>query len=95
MSAEHNDGYAAEALGGLEEKTAVLCADVSGCVEGYSSPAVELLRFESKETAGAFAASHPDSHQSDWIVIVYRARDLSDQGRTELETLIDTMWTSD
>lgn len=94
-SAKQTDGYASEALDGLEEDTATLCRNVSGCVEGYASPSVELLRFDSKEGAAEFASQNADSYQSDWIVIVYTDGSLSGGGRQEVEDLIDSMWKSE
>lgn len=93
-SASQNGGYASEALQGMQDETVELCAEVNGCIEGYESPTVQLLRFSSKESAAVFASSSSDVHQSDWIVIVYVNETLTDKGRTELETLVDEMWTS-
>lgn len=93
-TASENDGYADAALTGLEENTAALCDDVDGCIEGFSSTTVDLYRFSSKEQATEFATAEENSYQSDWIVIVYRDTSLSNAERSELATLIDTLWNS-
>lgn len=94
-AATASDGYASEALNGLHESTAELCAGKSGCIEGYRSDQVQLVRFDSKEAAANFASSAADSHLSDWIVIIYTGGNVSAEGRTEVETFIDSMWKSE
>lgn len=88
------DGYASEALSDVSEDTADLCEGVPGCLEAYSGDAVNLYRFDSKQQAAEFSSAHKDSHQSDWIVVVYHGS-LSLTGRSNVETYIDTLWTSE
>lgn len=94
-SSSQNDGFAREALAGMVDDTAALCAGVPDCIEGYEAQKVDLLRFTSKEAAAAYTSTQPDSYQSDWIVLVYKDASLSANGRKDAQTFIDTLWTSD
>lgn len=94
-TASQNDGFANEALAGMTDETRALCAGVADCIEGYEAQKANLLRFASADAATAYAVEQADAYQSDWIVIVYKDASLSARGRSEVQTFIDTLWTSD
>lgn len=88
-------GTSMTAMRGIHENTAEVCAHVPGCVEGASSDHVDLRRFDSLETAEAYAHAVADAHQSQWLVIEYTDAALSAADRDDLRLYVDGLAHSD
>jgi hypothetical protein len=67
-----------------------LCDEGLPCVQAVESDTLTMLKFRTKEEAAAVAAAAPgDSHLSGWIVVRYRAAELSEGQREEFEGFLD------
>jgi hypothetical protein len=94
-SAARSEGDVSGILGDLRDRTEELCAQLPGCIEGYHSPELDLLRFSSKDDAEAFAAAKVERHRSGWIVIEYDGDEVPIEQRNQAEAFIDGLWTSE
>jgi hypothetical protein len=93
-SATQSESDLADNMSDLKNQTARLCEPIPGCIEGYASQSLRILRFSSKDDAAMFVAGNPESYQSDWIVINYPGDALTDSEKDEIESFVDTLWTS-
>jgi len=92
---EHRDGYIFEALEGVHDETHRLCADIDGCIQGYSGDRADFRKFATREAASDFAATTPETYLSNWIVIEYTDASLDDADRSRAEAYVDSLAVSD
>ena len=79
-----------------KEDTERLCQGVDGCLEGWTTGDGEFLRFESNESAAAFAKQLGDEgHQSNRVVIDFERAEPSAQRRELMIELIEGVHNSE
>jgi hypothetical protein len=82
------------AMADYDEATDELCEDEPGCVQAYESEHVDYYKFDSEDRAVAYADSHNDTYQSNWIVIHYTDEALTSEEQDRLEMYVDSIATS-
>jgi len=73
-----------------QDRTTELCADVEGCVEGWSTAEAKFLRFADVESATQFTLdTGSDLFRSHQLVVDFRNSDLTPQERQAITQVIE------
>ena len=73
-----------------QDESAELCADVEGCVEGWSTAEAKFLRFADVDSATQFTLdAGSDLFQSHQLVVDFRDSDVTPQERQGITQVIE------